>query len=137
MSRYESEEAALKALRAPGDLAAGVFTDESGDPVVVRVARREGELDVILDDGGEARARHHLAPPLTSQEWVLVQRHRKMPVERQLTFRALAEALAAAPADASIYSVLREVSAGMEADSGHEDFRLRKAASDWVRARER
>lgn len=96
--KYETPEAALAALRAPSDLAAGVYM-QGGLPIVLRVVERDGDLALVLDDGGEVPRVAYLGSMLTRQEFLLGQRFRAMPGERRFTFLALSELLALTPDD--------------------------------------
>ena len=88
---------ALDTLSAPSNIAAGAYLND-GSPVVVRVVERDGDLALILDDGGEAPRVAYLGSMLTRQE-SLAERFNEMPGERRSTFLALSELLALTPDD--------------------------------------
>ena len=135
--KYDSSEAALAALRAPSDLAAGFYM-QNGTPVVVRVVERDGDLALVLDDGGEAPRVAYLASMLSRQELTLVERWRTMPGERRVAFLALSELLSLAPDDGRtlpkiVEDAMREF-AGEPEDEKPLDFIARKAFRDAARA---
>lgn len=72
---------------------------QNDSPVVVRVVEREGDLAMVLDDGGEAPRVAYLGSMLSRQELTLVERWRTMPGERRIAFLALSELLALTPDD--------------------------------------
>ena len=134
--KYDTPEAALAALRAPSDLAAGVYM-QGGTPVVLRVVERDGDLALVLDDGSEAPRVAYLGSMLTRQELMLGQRFREMPGERRFTFLALSELLALTPDDGrtlpSIVNDAMEKYAGGR-ESEPLDIIARKAFRDAARA---
>ena len=130
--KYDTPEAALAALRAPSDLAAGVYM-ENGSPIVVRVVERDNDMALVLDDGGEVPKVAYLGSMWSRQEIVLAERFRTMPGERRFTFLALSELLALTPDDGrtvpSIVNDAMEKYAGGRVDEPL-DFIARKAFRD-------
>jgi len=96
--KYDTPEAALAALSAPSDLAAGFYM-HNDTPIVVRVIERDGDLALVLDDGGEVPRVAYLGSMFTRQELTLVERWRTMPGERRVAFLALSQLLALTPDD--------------------------------------
>ena len=134
--KYDTPEAALAALRAPSDLAAGVFM-ENGSPIVVRVVERDNDIALVLDDGGEVPRVAYLGSMLTRQELMLGKWFREMPGERRFTFLALSELFALTPDDGrtlpSIVNDAMKNYAGGRVDEPL-DFIARKAFRDAARA---
>ena len=133
--KYDTPEAALAALRAPSDIAAGAYV-HNGSPVVVRVVERDGDLAIVLDDGGEAPRTKYLGSMLSRQELVLAERFRSMPGERRFTFLALSELLSLTPDDGRTLPTI--VNDAMERfadgrDSEPLDIIARKAFQDAAR----
>ena len=116
--KYDTPEAALAALRAPSDIAAGTYV-HNGFPVVVRVVERDGDLAIVLDDGGEAPRTKYLGSMLSRQELVLAERFRSMPGERRFTFLALSELLTLTPDDGRTVPTI--VNDAMERFAGGRD----------------
>lgn len=137
MSHYDTEDEALRALRAPTDIAAGAYL-ENGRPTVARVVRDGDDLALILDDGGEVTAKYLLGSMFTRQERTLVKRWREMPGERRYTFLALAALLALVPEGMPMSTIIADAisqHAGRAiVDEAHGDFVARKAFQDAARA---
>ena len=134
--KYDNPEAALAALRAPSDIAAGTYMHE-GTPVVVRVVERDGDLALVLDDGGEYPRTAYLGSMLTRQELMLGVRFREMPGERRFTFLALSELLALTPNDGrTLVSIVNDAMEKYAGGSKSEplDVIARKAFHDAARA---
>ena len=75
----ERPEDALAARREPSDIAAGFMMTENGSTTVVRVVKNEGDLALVLDDGGGVPKYRYLGSMLSRQELIIVERFRKMP----------------------------------------------------------
>jgi hypothetical protein len=133
--RYDTEDEALRALRAPTDIAAGAYM-ENGRPTVARVVRDGDDLALVLDDGGEMPAKYVTGAMFTNQERALVRYWRTMPGERRFTFLALAALLAVEPEGPTIPKIVRDAmdkySGGHEADT--HDVIASKAFKDAARA---
>ena len=106
-------------------------------PIVVRVVERDGDLALVLDDGGEFPRVAYLGSMFTRQELTLVTRSRTMPAERRVTFLALSELLALTPKDGRtlpriVEDAMREFAGAREDEP--LDFIARKAFRDAARA---
>lgn len=134
--KYDTPEAALAALRAPSDIAAGVYVNNES-PVVMRVVERDGDIALVFHDGGEAPRIRYLGSMLSRQELVLAERFRSMPGERRFTFLALSELLTLTPDDGRTLPTI--VNDAMEKFAGGReseplDIIARKAFHDAARA---
>lgn len=137
--RYDTEDEALRALRAPSDIAAGAYTESNGRPTVARVVRDGDDLALVLDDGGEVVAKYLTVAMFSTQERALIQRWREMPGERRFTFLALAALLAVEPEGPAIPKIIADAiskySGGGPLEETNGDFIARKAFRDAARAR--